>query len=122
MVKHLIKASVLIIAITGSAYPVVALSETTSKLKQFNVHVRSLAATCATCHGTQGNTVNVPGQSNLSGKPEKLAGIDADFFVEQMLAFRSDERKGTVMNHHAKGLNDEEINALGAYLTNPTKE
>lgn len=78
-------------------------------------HVPTLAATCAACHGTQGH--NIKTQFDLAKAPKTLAGIDASFFITQMQKFRSDERKGTVMNHYAKGLNEEEIQALSVYFS-----
>lgn len=114
MINHLRHAGVLIGAIIGCAYSMVALGGTSSAS---NVHIRSLAASCAACHGTQGNTLNIPGQQNLSGKPAKLAGMKADYLSQQLFDFRSGKRIGTVMNHHANGLNDAEIKALGEYFS-----
>ncbi len=73
-----------------------------------NVHVRSLAASCAACHGTNGNS---------SGNAAKLAGIDKTAFVTKMQAFKSGERAATVMHHHAKGLNSQEITDLAEYFS-----
>lgn len=70
-------------------------------------HIRVLAASCAACHGTQGNSVGIT---------PSLAGLDAGYFTTQMLAFKQGERSSTVMHHHAKGLNVEEINALAIYF------
>jgi sulfide dehydrogenase cytochrome subunit len=70
---------------------------------------RSLAATCANCHGTQGRAVDntaVPG----------LAGLNASYFVEQMKAFKSGARQATVMHQIAKGYNDAQIDAMAAYF------
>lgn len=72
-----------------------------------NVHIRTLAASCAACHGTNGNSV---------GGTPVLAGLDRRHFIGQMLAFRSGERASTVMHRHAKGLSPEEIEQLGAYF------
>jgi cytochrome c553 len=71
-------------------------------------HIRVLAASCAACHGTQGNSVGIT---------PSLAGLDAGYFVTQMLAFKQGERSSTVMHHHAKGLNVDEINALATYFS-----
>lgn len=70
-------------------------------------HIRVLAASCAACHGTQGNSVGIT---------PSLAGLDAGYFTTQMLAFKQGERSSTVMHHHAKGLTTEEINALAVYF------
>ena len=71
-------------------------------------HIRTLAASCAACHGSNGNSI---------GNMPPLAGIDGNYFVAQMLAFKSGERPATVMHHHAKGLNIDEINLLGAHFS-----
>jgi cytochrome c553 len=71
------------------------------------VHIRVLAASCAACHGTQGNSVGIT---------PSLAGLDTGYFVMQMLAFKQGERASTVMHRHAKGLTVDEINALAVYF------
>ena len=70
-------------------------------------HIRTLAASCAACHGTQGNS---------TGITPSLAGLDSAYFKTQMLAFKNGGRDSTVMHHHAKGLNEDEINQLAAYF------
>ena len=73
------------------------------------LYTRSLAATCASCHGTDGRALKdatVPG----------LAGQSADTIVEQMNAFRSGERKATIMHQIAKGFSDEQIRQLANYF------
>ena len=73
------------------------------------LYTRSLAATCANCHGTDGRAMkdaSVPG----------LAGQSADYIVEQMKAFRSGERKATIMHQIAKGFTDEQTQQLANYF------
>lgn len=72
-----------------------------------DIHVRTLAASCAACHG--------PGGNSVGGTPV-LAGLDRTHFVAQMQAFRGGARPATVMHHHARGLNDEEIRLLADYF------
>ena len=69
---------------------------------------RSLAATCAACHGTNGKSVD----GNAV-----LAGIDKAGFITQMKAFKSGQRKATVMHQLAKGYSDEEIEKMAAYFS-----
>jgi cytochrome c553 len=76
-------------------------------------HTQVLAASCAACHGTNGNSV---------GGTPVLAGLDATYFVTQMMAFRTGERTSTVMHRHAKGLTVEEIGALATYFSEQTRE
>ncbi|HQR50962.1 MAG TPA: c-type cytochrome [Methylophilaceae bacterium] len=71
-------------------------------------HQRVLAASCAACHGTNGNSV---------GGTPVLAGLDRSYFVLQMQAFRTGERSSTVMHTHAKGLTEEEIGLLAEYFS-----
>lgn len=73
------------------------------------LYVQSLAATCANCHGTEGRAVNgaaVPG----------LAGRSADELVAQMKAFRSGERKATIMHQIAKGFSETQTQLLADYF------
>jgi cytochrome c553 len=70
-------------------------------------HVQVLAASCAACHGTDGNSV---------GGTPVLAGLDRSHFIRQMQAFRDGSRASTVMHHHAKGLTADEVDALAAYF------
>lgn len=71
-------------------------------------HIRVLAASCAACHGTQGNSVGIT---------PTLAGLDKGYFATQMLAFKHGERSPTVMHHHAKGLTEDEIQSLAVYFS-----
>ncbi len=69
---------------------------------------KALAATCANCHGTQGQAVPnaaVPG----------LAGLPAAYVVEQMKAFKAGTRPATVMHQLARGYSDAQIEAIAAY-------
>jgi cytochrome c553 len=73
------------------------------------LRLRSLAATCANCHGTNGRAIEgsaVPG----------LAGMPAGYFVEQMKAFQSGARQATVMHQLAKGFNEAQIQQLAGYF------
>ena len=79
-----------------------------------NVHIRQLAASCAACHGTQGNSVAA--NSDDAGN-SVLAGIAPAEFKEKMLGFKDGSRKATVMHHHAKGLTVDEINQLAVYFS-----
>ena len=69
---------------------------------------RALAANCAACHGTNGNSAGgaVPG----------LARANKDYFVTQMKAFREGKRDATVMHQIAKGYSDAEIAALADFF------
>jgi len=74
------------------------------------LRVRSLAATCANCHGSEGRAVSgaaVPG----------LAGMPADYLAAQMQAFRSGTRPATVMHQIARGYSETQVAQLAAYFS-----
>ena len=65
-----------------------------------------LADTCAGCHGTDGASVG-PASPNL-------AGLSEIYMVDTMKAFKSGDRKNTIMGRIAKGYSDEEFAAMAA--------
>lgn len=72
----------------------------------------SLAATCAQCHGTQG-------QVEPTTKFPKLAGMDKDYFLARMKEFRDSQTKPenvTIMHQIAKGFSDDQIGTLATYF------
>jgi cytochrome c553 len=73
------------------------------------LYVKSLAATCANCHGTNG--VAVTGSSVTS-----LAGLDKAYTVTQMKAFKAGTRPATVMHQLSKGYSDAQIDVLATYF------
>lgn len=73
------------------------------------LYTKSLAATCANCHGSNGKVV--------SGSPVVgLAGLPADYIASQMKAFKSGARPATVMHQLAKGFSDAQIDQMAAYF------
>ncbi len=72
-----------------------------------NIHARNLAASCAACHGTNGNSV---------GGTPVLAGLERNYFSKQMKDFKSGARPATVMHQHAKGYTDKEIEQLADFF------
>lgn len=73
------------------------------------LYTRSLAATCANCHGTNGKVVD--GSSVPS-----LAGLDRNHLAAQMRAFKSGARPATVMHQIAKGYSDAQIETLAVFF------
>lgn len=106
------KFALIFMFISSVVMPVTSIAAEDFVLTAPDLHTRTLAATCATCHGTNGNAVKSHGLSNAS-----LAGIDASYFKVQMLAFRNGDRPATVMHRYAKGLQMDEINQLAAYFS-----
>ena len=72
------------------------------------LHVRALAATCAGCHGTDGNAVR-------GSAIPRLAGLPRDYLVRRMRAFR-DGQPATVMQQIAKGFSETQTAELAAYF------
>ncbi|MFM8865695.1 MAG: c-type cytochrome [Limnohabitans sp.] len=69
--------------------------------------VRSWAASCANCHGTDGRAQ--PGM-------ESLAGANKDDMVKKMLDFKAGRKPATIMHQLAKGYSDEQIVAIAGYF------
>ena len=76
---------------------------------QNDAAARSLAATCASCHGTDGRSV--------TQEVASLAGLPKDYLVAQMKAFRDGARAATVMPQIAKGYSDAQIELVADYLS-----
>ena len=73
------------------------------------LYVKSLAATCANCHGTNGKAVE--GSSVVS-----IAGMDRAYMVAQMKAFKTGTRPATVMHQLSKGYSDAQIETMATYF------
>jgi cytochrome subunit of sulfide dehydrogenase len=73
------------------------------------LHVRSLAATCANCHGTDGKAA--PGSSVTS-----IAGMEKSYIAAQLKAFKAGTRPATVMHQISKGYSDAQIEVLAGYF------
>ncbi len=78
------------------------------------LYTQSLAATCASCHGTQGRAV--AGSSVTS-----IAGLDKHYLTAQMQAFKNGTRPATVMHQISKGYSDAQIESLAAYFADQKK-
>ncbi|HOB92424.1 MAG TPA: cytochrome C [Aquabacterium sp.] len=68
---------------------------------------RNLAATCANCHGTNGQA---------RGEMRPLAGVPAAKIVAAVADFRSGALPATIMHQIAKGYSDEQIRLVAAYF------
>lgn len=76
--------------------------------------VSALAANCAACHGTNGNSVG----GAISG----LAGIDREYLISQMKLFKEGKRTATLMHQIAKGYSDAEVAAMATYFAEQKKQ
>ena len=70
--------------------------------------VRSMAATCSSCHGTNG--------VSAGGAIAGLAGLNRDYFIIQMKSFKEGKREATLMHQIAKGYSDAEVAAMADYF------
>lgn len=106
----------LLLVMIGLFSPIIVCAEGLAQAADIatrQVHLRSLAASCAACHGTNGNS---------SGITPNISNIYKPYFVSQMLAFKSGERAATVMHHHAKGLTTQEIEDLAEYFSKQSRQ
>jgi len=109
------KSLIVLTALIGLFSPMSVFSEpSASSLESATrqLHIRSLAASCAACHSTQQNSAAI---TNAPYMP--LAGMDKTYFLSQMQAFKAGERASTIMHRHAKGLNTQEISDLADYFS-----
>ena len=97
------KLSFLIAVLLATANVALAQSNTTLD----PLTVRSWAAGCANCHGTNGQAQ--PGMA-------ALAGVPAAATVAKMQAYKSGALPATLMHQIAKGYSDEQIQAIAAYF------
>lgn len=75
-------------------------------------YARSIAATCFACHGTDGRSVG--------GVPPSLAGQNKDYLLRQLKEFKAGTRPATIMQQHAKGYTDEQLELLAGYFASQT--
>lgn len=71
------------------------------------LQVRSWAASCANCHGTDG-------RAELG--MVSLAGTSQEDINKKMLDFKAGRRPATIMHQLANGYTDEQIAAIAAYF------
>ena len=72
------------------------------------LHVRSWAASCAACHGTNGHAQ--PGMIALAGVPKEVT-------IQKMMDYKAGRvPAATIMHQLAKGYSDEQIAAIAGYF------
>ena len=72
--------------------------------------VRSLAANCAACHGTNGQPARGSTLAGLAGKPRNE-------LLMAMTQFKEGKKPATLMHQLAKGYTDAELEALADYFS-----
>jgi sulfide dehydrogenase cytochrome subunit len=73
------------------------------------LYVRSIAASCAQCHGTDGRSAAGSAVPALAGRPR-------DELVAQLKAFKAGTRPATVMTQIAKGYSDAQLEQIAGWL------
>jgi len=94
------------------ASAVLAMSAGLAKANEISperVYHNSLAATCASCHGTKG--ISVAGQNM-----PKIDQLTHEQIALAMRQYKSGERSGTIMPQIAKGYTDEQIEIIAQVL------
>ena len=76
---------------------------------QQELYIKSLAASCANCHGTYGKSIT-------DAALPALAGMKSINIIEQMQAFKTGTRQATIMHQIAKGYTDDQIKLLANYF------
>ena len=71
------------------------------------LQVRSWAAACANCHGTNGQAQ--PGN-------EPLAGGNKDEMLKKLMDFKSGAKPATIMHQLSKGYTDEQLTAIAGWF------
>jgi sulfide dehydrogenase cytochrome subunit len=69
----------------------------------------AIARNCYLCHGPEGKTAGP--MPRLNGQPAAAIG-------KALTDFKTDQRKGTIMNRIAKGYSDADLQAVAQYLGN----
>lgn len=69
---------------------------------------KSKSTTCAACHGADGVSVN--------SEWPNLAGQNARYVYEQLMAFQNGDRQNVLMSSQAMGLSDQDMKDLGVYF------
>jgi cytochrome c553 len=68
---------------------------------------RNLAATCAACHGTNGQA---------RGEMKPLAGVAKEKIIAVVAEYKRGARASTVMEQIAKGYSDEQLDLVASYF------
>ena len=76
--------------------------------------VRSLAANCAACHGTNGRPAQGSTLAGLAGKPRNE-------LLMAMTQFKEGKKPATLMHQLGKGYTDAELEALADYFSKQSR-
>lgn len=85
----------------------IALAAPIAHAQPGDIATRSLASTCANCHGTGGRS---------QGVVPSLAGLPKAEIVQKMNEFREGTRTATIMHQLAKGYTPQQIDAVAGWF------
>lgn len=71
------------------------------------VLARNLAATCANCHGTNGNAL---------GDMKPLAGMPAEKLLALIADYKNGNQPATIMHQISKGYTEEQLRLIAGYF------
>lgn len=70
---------------------------------------RNLAATCANCHGTNGQALKGSGM-------DALAGMEKAKILQKLADFKSGDKPASIMHQISKGYSDEQLDLIAGYF------
>ncbi len=70
---------------------------------------RNLAATCANCHGTNGNAVKGSGI-------DALAGMEKAKILQKLSEFKSGDKPASIMHQISKGYSEAQLDLIAGYF------
>lgn len=97
-----------LIALAACVFAANAFAAPSSDASKKPIDVKVLSATCAACHGADGNST--------AAMYPRLAGQYHDYLAQALREYRSGDRQNAIMSGFAKPLNDAEIDALSRYF------
>lgn len=96
----------LVASVSLSQFSLIAAAQNADATKLYH---RSLAATCANCHGTDGKGVPEGGMPLINN-------LSSQQLLDAMKAYKSGAREGTIMPQLAKGYSDEQLQIIANQL------
>lgn len=72
---------------------------------------KTVSATCVACHQADGSGMNIPGGESWP----RLSGLNRDYLVDQLQAFKDGARQSPSMFPFASMLNDEQMVDVASY-------
>ena len=70
---------------------------------------RNLAATCANCHGTNGNAVKGSGM-------DALAGMEKAKILQKLADYKSGDKPASIMHQISKGYTEAQLDLIAGYF------